>query len=192
MEIVRVEKLTNEKWLNLFAATFRNGEREGRWLFASRSHKPYAEGHKPQAVVIVPILLAPDQPPQLVLVKEYRVPFGDYVFGFPAGLIDDGESIEEAVHREMLEETGFEVVSIKRVTTPLCSSAGLTDEVSPTVFVDVRRTPESKQKLDGMEDIEVLLLDYQRVCELVENTQVRFDAKAWTVLFMYQQLGKLV
>ena len=42
-----------------------------------------------------------------------------------------------------------------------------------------------------MEDIEVLLLDYQHVCELVENTKVRFDAKAWTVLYLYRQLGKL-
>jgi ADP-ribose pyrophosphatase len=191
MEIVHVEQLTNEKWINLFAATYRDGQRESRWVFASRKQKPYEEGHKPDAAVIVPVLLAPDRPPRLVLEKEYRVPLGDYVYGFPAGLIDEGESIEETVRREMLEETGFEVVSIKRVTTPLCSSAGLTDEVSPTVFVDVRATPESKQKLDGMEDIQVLLLDYQQVCELVENKQVRFDAKAWTVLYMYQQLGKL-
>src|SRR5260370_42097940 len=102
MEIVRVDKLTNEKWLNLFAATYRAGERESRWVFASRNQKPYDEGRKPDAVVIVPVLLAPDQPPRLVLEKEYRVPPGDYVYGFPAGLIDDGETIDETVRREML------------------------------------------------------------------------------------------
>jgi ADP-ribose pyrophosphatase len=127
----------------------------------------------------------------VVLIKEYRVPLGGYIYAFPAGLVDDGESIEETVRRELLEETGFELVQIKRITTPLCSSAGLTDEMSPLVFVDVRSTPNAKQKLDGMEDIEVVLLDYQQVCEMVENTTVHFDAKAWTILFMYQQLGKL-
>ncbi len=191
MEITHVEQLTNEKWINLFATTFRDGEREARWVFASRKRKPYDPKATPDAAVIVPILLATDRPPRLVLEKEYRVPVGGYVYGFPAGLIEEGESIEETVRREMLEETGFEVVSIKRITTPLCSSAGLTDEVSPVVFVDVRATPDAKQKLDGMEDIEVVLLDYQQVCEMVENTTVRFDAKAWTILYLYQQLGKL-
>jgi ADP-ribose pyrophosphatase len=191
MEIERVEQLTNEKWLNLFATTYRNGDKEGRWLFASRHRKPYDPNVAPDAAIIVPILLARDQPPRVVLIKEYRVPLGGYIYAFPAGLVDDGESIEETVRRELLEETGFEVVRIKRITTPLCSSAGLTDEMSPLVFVEVRATPNAKQKLDGMEDIAVVLLDYQQVCQMVENTTVRFDAKAWTILFMYQQLGKL-
>jgi ADP-ribose pyrophosphatase len=184
--------LTKEKWLNLFAATYRDGDREGRWVFASRKQKPYQEKTQADAAIIVPILLAPDQPPRLVLEKEYRVPVGDYVYGFPAGLLEEGENIEATVRREMLEETGFEVVRIKRITPPLYSSAGLTDETGALVFVDVRATPASKQKLDGMEDIEVILLDFPQVCLMCDNTAVRFDTKAWIVLYMYQQLGKLV
>jgi ADP-ribose pyrophosphatase len=191
MEIVHVEQLTHEKWLNLFAATCREGERQGRWVFASRKPKPYEQKARADAAVIVPILLAPDQPPRLVLEKEYRVPVGDYVYGFPAGLLEEGEDIEATVRRELLEETGFEVVRIKRVTPPLYSSPGLTDETSALVFVDVRATAGAKQKFDGMEDIEVVLLDYEQLCRLCDDTTVRFDAKAWIVLYMYQQLGKL-
>jgi len=191
MEIVNVEHLTHEKWLNLFAVTYRNGDKPGRWVFASRSHKPYEPTRRAEAVVIVPILLAPDQPPRLVFVKEYRVPIGDYVYGFPAGLLEEGESIENTVRREMLEETGLEVVTFKRVTGPLLSSSGLTDETAALVFVDVQATPESKQQLEGLEEIEVILLDFAGVCEMCANTSVHLDAKAWTVLYMYQQLGKL-
>jgi ADP-ribose pyrophosphatase len=93
MEITNVERLTNEKWINLFAADYRDGERQGRWVFASRKDKPYERPVKPDAVVIVPILLAADQPPRLVLEKEYRVPIGGYVIGFPAGLLEEGEGI---------------------------------------------------------------------------------------------------
>jgi 8-oxo-dGTP pyrophosphatase MutT (NUDIX family) len=32
----------------------------------------------------------PGEPARLVLVREYRVPVGGYVMGFPAGLIDPG------------------------------------------------------------------------------------------------------
>jgi ADP-ribose pyrophosphatase len=192
MEIVHVEQLTNEKWLNLFAASYRDGERQARWVFASRKHNPYEATAQPDAAIIVPILLAPGQPPRLVLEKEYRVPVGDYVYAFPAGLLEDGEDIEATVRREMLEETGFEVVRIKRITPPLYSSAGLTDETAALVFVDVRSTPGSKPKLDGMEDIEVILLDYDQVCQLCDNKTVRFDTKAWAMLYMYQQLGQLL
>jgi ADP-ribose pyrophosphatase len=192
MEIVHVEQLTQEKWLNLFAATCRDGGREGRWVFASRKPKPYEPQAKADAAVIVPILRASDQPPRLVLEKEYRVPVGDYVYGFPAGLVEEGEDIEATVRRELREETGFDVVRIKRVTPPFYSSPGLTDEAAALVFVDVRATPQSKPKPDGMEDIEVILLDYEQLCRLCEDKTVRFDIKAWTTLYMYQQLGKLI
>src|ERR1700693_932511 len=112
MEILKVEKLTNEKWLNLFAAAFRHNGHVGRWVFASRKpDDPYQQSGRSDAVIIVPVLRDHGLPPRLVLEKEYRVPVGGYVIGFPAGLLEPGEQIEEAVRREMLEETGLEVVA---------------------------------------------------------------------------------
>jgi ADP-ribose pyrophosphatase len=191
MHIDKVEKITNEKWLNLFAATFEHNGHSGRWLFASRRAKPYAE-HGGDAVVIVPVLRMPGEPPRLVMVKEFRVPVGGYVFAFPAGLLEPGESIEETVRRELLEETGMEVVAVKRVTQPLYSSSGLTDEAVAMAFVDARTTPLTKPKLEAAEDLEVVLLDFAEVCRLCDDKEARIDAKAWASLYLYQQLGQLV
>jgi len=192
MRIQHVEKLTEEKWLNLFAASYEFAGRKGRWVFASRREVPYQGPGLGDAVLIVPILIAEGQPNRLVLEKEFRVPVGDYVIGMPAGLLEPGESIEETVRRELLEETGFEVVRFKRITPALYNTSGMSDETAALAFVDVRATPQSKQALEGTEDIEVLLLDYAQVCQMCENTAVRMDAKAWTTMYMYQQLGKLV
>src|ERR1700722_5209809 len=101
MEILSVEKLTDEKWLNLFAARFRNRDHTGRWVFASRKAKPHSKKAKADAVVIVPRLVQRGKKPRLVLVKEYRVPIGGYVYGFPAGLLEAGESVEESARREI-------------------------------------------------------------------------------------------
>jgi len=191
MKIERIEKLTNEKWLNLFAATYQHNNHQGRWVFASRSQTPNGNAQHFDAVLIVPLLREEGKPPRLVLIKEFRVPINDHLYGMPAGLLEAGENIEETIRREVCEETGFEVTKIKRISAPLYSSAGLTDETAALAFVDVRSTTASKQTLEGSEDIEVLLLDYAQVCALCDDPLKKFDAKTWTVLYFYQQLGQL-
>jgi ADP-ribose diphosphatase len=190
MKILKLDKLTDERWLNLFAATYEHNGHSGRWVYASRKPNGVPDG-RPDAVIIVPILHVEGQPPRLVLIKEFRVPVGGYDYGLPAGLLEPGESIEATVRREMLEETAMEVVRIRKISPPLLSSAGMTDEAVALAYVDVRATPETKQVLEESEDIEVLLLDFEQVCRLCDNPDLPLDAKTWNALFMYQQLGKL-
>ena len=190
MQIKNVEKLTNERWLNLFAAEFQNNDHTGRWVFASRKPKPHA-GRSSDAVIIVPVLRNPGEPARLVLIREFRVPVGDYVIGLPAGLIDDGESVEATVRRELKEETGLELSAIERITAPLFSSSGLTDEAAAMAFVEVRGDPSAGPCLEPSECLEVLFLDHEQVCKLCDDHGPNIDAKAWMVLYMYQRLGTL-
>jgi ADP-ribose pyrophosphatase len=191
MKILKVEKITDEKWLNLYSATFEHNGHGGRWLFASRRGPGQVGRPGCDAVIIVPVLHAEGQPPRLVLIREFRIPVGGYDYGFPAGLLEPGEGVEDAVRREIAEETGMEVVRFRKVSPPVFSSAGMTDEATVLAFVDVRATPEMKQKLEHSEDIEVVLLDYEQVCRLCDHPDIPLDAKAWSTLYMFQQLGKL-
>ncbi len=178
----------------MYAASFRHGDHNGRWVFASRNpgNDPYKVADRCDAVLIVAILHEAGQPPRLVVVKEFRVPVGGYVIGLPAGLLDPGENVEETVRRELREETGFTVTAIHRVTPPLYSTCGMTDEAVAMAFVDCATTPGGKADLQESEDITLMLLDYKEVCRLCDATDVRFDAKTWMVLYMYRQLGKLI
>jgi ADP-ribose pyrophosphatase len=191
MDILNVEKLTNEKWLNLFAAEYRHKDHTGRWVFASRRPDPRQLAHTADAVVIVAILRTPGQPPRLVVEKEFRVPAGGYVYGLPAGLLEPGESVEDAVRRELREETGLEVTAVKKISPAIYSSAGMTDETAILVFVDVRETPDTKQALEASEEIEVQLLDHAQVVRLCNSTTERIDKSAWGVLYLYERLGEL-
>src|ERR1700722_7439145 len=114
MKITNIEKLTNEHWVNLFAATYEHDGHTGRWVFASRKDRP-SSGGDGDAVIIVPLLRNPGEPTRLVMIREYRVPIGGYSYALPAGLIEPGEAIEETIRREVREETGFEVTAIRRV-----------------------------------------------------------------------------
>jgi ADP-ribose pyrophosphatase len=190
MHIKRVDKLTNERWLNLFAAEFEHKGHAGRWVFASRQPTPHTGRHC-DAVLIVAILRNPGEAARLVLIREFRIPVGGYVIGLPAGLIEAGESIEDTVRREVREETGLEVTAIERISPPLFSSSGMTDEAAAMAFVEVRGGPDARPQLEASEDLEVLLLDFDQVCRLCDDSQASIDAKAWTVLYLYRQLGKL-
>src|SRR4051812_14141589 len=74
------------KWLALYETTFEYKGKEGRWVYSSRR-----KNNNPDAVVVVPVLTGRE--PKLVLIKEYRVPLQDYELHFPAGLVDDDESV---------------------------------------------------------------------------------------------------
>jgi ADP-ribose pyrophosphatase len=55
--------------------------------------------------------------PEIVLQKQYRPPLDKIVIELPAGLIDAGETAEQAAIRELKEETGYVAEAIE--TSPI-------------------------------------------------------------------------
>lgn len=173
----RIQKLTDKKWLNLFEIQYQRAgmSKPHRWLMCSRKDNPIAGAAEPDAVVIVPILNTSDGP-RLVLTKEYRVPIADYEYGFSAGLINGGETVEAAVRRELKEETGLEVVKIHHISIPVYTSAGMTDESVCMVLIEAAGTPSADHN-DEHEDIEVLLMTATDIRELLKSGK-KIAAKA--------------
>ena len=121
-------KIFKGKFLHYF-------ETASGWEFVSRKREPYADGNtETDAVVIVPIYMDKDIV-KLIITSEWREPMQKWVFGFPAGLVDDGETVEETAIRELKEETGLDAMVVLTTSPQLWSSEGLTDECVQTVFV---------------------------------------------------------
>ena len=78
------------------------------------------------AVAIAPILRYPNKPPSTLIIIQYRPPIEAFCVEFPAGLIDEGETPEEAAIRELKEETGYEG-KVCDASPLLSSQPGLTN-----------------------------------------------------------------
>lgn len=108
------------------------------------------------AVAIGNILVHPSKPPSTMLVIQYRPPLGKYTVEWPAGLIDEGETAEQAATRELKEETGYEGMILD--TSPaVASDPGLTNATLQLVMMEVKLGEDEampEQRLDDGELIE--------------------------------------
>jgi ADP-ribose pyrophosphatase len=187
LKIKGSRKLTAEKWLNLFEISYiaRTGD-EKSWQIASRQNEPKCLSgnyHRPDAAVIVPFHTVRDK---MVIIREYRVPLDDYEYGFPAGLVDDGESVEQAARRELMEETGLTVSRFIKISPPVYSSAGMTDESVAMVYVECEGEPSNSANTDS-ELIEILFISPDEALALLKDTTLKFDAKAWLAISQFAE-----
>jgi ADP-ribose pyrophosphatase len=169
--------LKTTKFLNLVkteAQTIAGNTLE--WVWAQR---PGSQN----AAMIVPLIYDEGEY-KLVLIKEFRIPLKDYEWGFPAGLIDDGEDPVETARRELREETGLTVIRILWKTPPVYNSAGMTDEAAAIVCVEAAgKLSEAGQ--ESSEEIHPKIFGKDQIRELLKDPSNKFGAKAYLMMLWF-------
>ena len=81
------------------------------------------------------VLILTDESGERILVnREYRMAMAQWLYNFPAGLIDPGETPEESARRELREETGLQLVRIDDVLDGSYSAVGFSNERNICIF----------------------------------------------------------
>lgn len=183
--------LTDRKFVNLFEIIYsdRNGN-DRKWDFVSRQNPPKLETKAfdvVDAVIIVPWHVSSSR---LVVIKEFRMPLNDYQYGFPAGLVDPGETPEQSAVRELYEETGLKATGIRRISPPIYVSSGLTDESIVMVYLDCDGEPSSRNA-GSAEDIETVFLSRQDAEKMCTDRDLKVDVKTWLVMDGFAASGRI-
>ncbi|MBD3353542.1 MAG: NUDIX domain-containing protein [Candidatus Lokiarchaeota archaeon] len=159
MKINKIEIVAKTKWLVFKKSTYLDkANKERTWSYISRANDKK----------VVMIICRCMKTNKILFISQPRVTVNKKAIGFPGGLIEDDESIEDAALRELKEETGYDA-EIKSVSPLLAKSTGLSDESNYLVecVVDDHQVPESHQ--EPTEDIEIFWKTPQELVDLVDK-----------------------
>ena len=127
----------------------------------------------PEVIAVLPVL----DDGRIVLVRQFRKAAERVLLEVPAGGVDDGETPEEAVRREMIEETGYRVGSVKKLSS-FYTSPGFTTEL---MHLYEARNLEPGEATEETDQIDVVLLTPEEALQRVESDELA-DAKTMLAL----------
>ena len=125
----------------------------------------------PGAAAAVPIVDGGD----VLLVKQYRHSVRSTLFEIPAGTLEEGESAEECIRRELVEEVGFRANSLEHLLTIAPSPGVMTERIS--IYL-ARGTEVGGQSLDLGEELSVARMSMDQALQLVSAGEL-VDAKSF-------------
>ncbi|GAA3904800.1 GDP-mannose pyrophosphatase NudK [Gibbsiella dentisursi] len=131
----------------------------------------------------------------VVLTNQFRMP--TYVNGNQSGMLLeacagllDGDSPEWCARREAVEETGFQVASVKKVFEAYMSPGGVTELIH--FFIAEYQDNERRTSGGGIEDedIEVVELPFREALAMIDDGRIK-DGKT-IMLLQYLEIHQIM
>ncbi|MBO5239418.1 MAG: NUDIX hydrolase [Lachnospiraceae bacterium] len=130
MEFQKIEPVHQGHFISRYDVTYKTvdgKEKVYEMISRDKELKTFTDlsQHKTDAVVVI---VEDEERKRILLNREYRMAVGGWVYNFPAGLIDPGETPEVSAARELKEETGLDLISILDVIRDSYSAVGFSNE----------------------------------------------------------------
>ncbi|KAF4976671.1 hypothetical protein FZEAL_6696 [Fusarium zealandicum] len=173
------------RWIRLLRITYQDPHGVSRtWESAERRTRP--KDIDIDGVGIVAILEKPTGN-EIILQKQYRPPIDKVTIEVPAGLVDAGETAEQAAVRELREETGY-VGEVTETSPMMFNDPGFCNTnlrmVHVSVDMSLPANQDLKPELEESEFIEVFtvkLADLWEECKRLEAEGCAIDARVGTL-----------
>jgi ADP-ribose pyrophosphatase len=181
-KVLSVEELpaSEAKWITLKKIKWSDPDgKERLWECAERKTRGSSGV---DAVAVLAIIRSKTNafPLSTVVIEQYRPPIDKFIIELPAGLVDEGETTEQAAIRELEEETGYKADKVIQSSPIIVSDPGMTTANMKLVIVSVvleDKMENPDAKLDVGESI------VKRIVELATlNDELKlYDMKGFVV-----------
>lgn len=185
MEFRKIQKVEEGKFITRYDVTYEtvdNQEKVYEMISRKKDLESFEQlhGEHPDAVVII----VTDEKNEKILVdREFRLAVGDWVYNFPAGLIDPGETPQESAKRELMEETGLELYEIDDYIGPSYSAVGFSNEINVCVLGKARG--QFRESTSTLEEIEPGWYTKEEIRELLKTE--KFAARTQAYCYMWSR-----
>ncbi len=120
----------------------------------------------PGAVCVVPVT----DKGEIIMVRQFRYPFGRVFLEIPAGKLDAGEDPRAAAMRELSEETGAEALQLEELGI-YCSTVAIFDEKIHMYLA--RGLKFSAPHTDEGEFLEVVHMPFHDAVEMIMDGEIQ-------------------
>ncbi len=126
---------------------------------------------------------------EVILIKQYRHPIAESIWELPGGFIDEKESGENAMARELLEETGYRFSDMQYLGTVAGNPGVLNNFTGLYLATDGVKT--GTQQLDHNEEIEIQLFTLENVRAMLMNNEIKQALHATCLFYGFNKLDGL-
>lgn len=179
MELLKLDKIKDGRYLKNYELTYRNkAGKEKKYEIVSRNDiaGPEAIGNRISGVSIVAY-----HEDRMLLLREFRMGVNRLVYNLCAGMLEEGESLEECIQRELYEETGLSVRTIRAILPPSFAAVAFSDVKTQIAFVDVDGVFEDHTSEN--EQITAGFYTKEEVRELLETEE--FSSRAQIAAYFF-------
>ena len=120
-----------------------------------------------------------------LLPVEFRMSVNQYVIGNIAGLIEPGETAEEAARRELFEETGLKLLHIDKAFPASFICSGMTDEAGS--FLICTADGEIKPSDSIYEEIHTKWITKEEACKILQFPGIACASRMQLTLWMWAE-----
>lgn len=127
---------------------------------------------------------------KIIMLKQYRHALGEVCYEIPGGCVDDTDkSFEEAIARELLEETGYSFSSFEYLGK--ISPNPSTNSNLLHMFLAKGGKKVAAQSLDENEEIEVMLLEMDELKQLLRENKIVQSMHVSCIMYALERMGEL-
>ena len=126
---------------------------------------------------------------KVIMVRQYRHGINSIETELPGGVVEDGETWQEGVKRETLEETGYTFDKVEYLGK--ISANPSTTNNFMHMFLATGGEKVADQDLDDSEEVEVLLMTIDEVKELVKENKIMQSLHVNCIMYALARLEEM-